>query len=88
VNIKTILFIDKKWQSSVTAYVRVHDESGSLRHYLQGRYGGSALTESDYDEAKPTGLAHRSVIGICLKSKAWKLRSQDSTSSTLWGQSK
>jgi len=50
---KTILFIDKKWQSSVTAYVRVHYEDGSLRHYLQGRYGGSALTESDYDEAKP-----------------------------------
>lgn len=50
---KTILFIDKKWQSSVTAYVRVHYEDRSLRHYLQGRYGGSALTESDYDEAKP-----------------------------------
>jgi len=50
---KTILFIDKKWQSSVTAYVRVHYEDGSLRHYLQGRYGGSALSESDYDEAKP-----------------------------------
>jgi hypothetical protein len=50
---KTILFIDKKWQSSVTAYVRVHYEDGSLRHYLQGRYGGSALTKSDYDEAKP-----------------------------------
>ena len=50
---KTILFIDKKWQSSVTAYVRVHYEDGSLRYYLQGRYGGSALSESDYDEAKP-----------------------------------
>jgi len=50
---KTILFIDRKWQSSVTACVRVHYEDGSLRHYLQGRYGGSALTESDYDEAKP-----------------------------------
>ena len=50
---KTILFIDKKWRSSVTAYVRVHYEAGSLRHYLQGRYGGSALTKSDYDEAKP-----------------------------------
>ena len=49
---KTILFIDKKWQSSVTAYVRVHYEDGSLRYYLQGRYGGSALSESDYDEAK------------------------------------
>ena len=50
---KKILFIDKKWQSSVTACVRVHYEDGSLRHYLQGRYGGSALTKSDYDEAKP-----------------------------------
>ena len=49
----TILFIEKKWQSSVTACVRVHYEDGSLRHYVQGRYGGSALTESDYDEAKP-----------------------------------
>ncbi len=50
---KTILFIDKKWQSSVTACVRVHYEDGSLRHYLQGRYGGAALTKNDYDEAKP-----------------------------------
>ncbi len=50
---KKILFIDKKWKSSVTACVRVHYEDGSLRHYLQGRYGGSALTNSDYDEAKP-----------------------------------
>ena len=50
---KTILFIDKKWQSSVTACVRAHYEDGSLRHYLQGRSGGSALTKSDYDEAKP-----------------------------------
>ena len=50
---KTILSIDKKWQSSVNAYVRVHYEDGTLRHYLQGRYGGSALSESDYDEAKP-----------------------------------
>ena len=49
----TILFIDKKWQSSVTACVRVHYEDGSLRHYLQGRYGGAALTKNDYDEAKP-----------------------------------
>ena len=53
VNMKTILFIDKKWQSSVTACVRVHYEDGSLRHYLQGRYGGAALTKNDYDEAKP-----------------------------------
>lgn len=47
VSMKTILFIDRKWQSSVTAYVRVHYEDGSLRHYLQGRYGGSATSESD-----------------------------------------
>jgi hypothetical protein len=50
---KTILFIDKKWQSSVTAYVRVHYKDGSFRHYVQGRYGGGPLTESAYDEAKP-----------------------------------
>jgi hypothetical protein len=49
---KTILFIDKKWQSSVTAYVRVHYEDGSLRHYLQGRYGGPALSEIHYDGAQ------------------------------------
>ncbi len=53
VNMKTIIFIDKKWQSSVTACVRVYYEDGSRQHYLQGRYGGSALTETDYDEAKP-----------------------------------
>ncbi len=50
---KKLLFIDKKWKSSVTACVRIHYEDGSLRHYLQGRYGGSALTKSNYDEAKP-----------------------------------
>jgi len=50
---KTILFTEKKWQSSITAYVRVHYEDGSFRHYVQGRYGGGALTESAYDEAKP-----------------------------------
>ena len=50
---KTILFIDKKWQSSITAYVRVQYEDGSRRHYVEGRYGGSALTESAYAEAKP-----------------------------------
>jgi len=50
---KTILFIDRKWQSSVTACVRVHYEDGSLRHYLQGRYGVSALPEIHYDGAQP-----------------------------------
>ncbi len=50
---KAILFIDKKCQSSVTAYVRVHYKDGSFRHYVQGRYGGAALTQSAYDEAKP-----------------------------------
>lgn len=50
---RTILFTEKKWQSSITAYVRVHYEDGSFRHYIQGRYGGGALTESAYDEAKP-----------------------------------
>ena len=57
---KTSFFIDKKWQSSVTAFVRVHYADGSFRHYVQGRYGGSALTERDYDAARP------------YKAEAWK----------------
>ena len=48
-----IAFIDKKWQSSITAYVQVTYNDGSRRHYVQGRYGGGSLTQAGYDQAKP-----------------------------------
>ena len=48
-----ITFIDKKWQSSITAYVQVTYNDGSRRHYVQGRYGGGSLTQAGYDQAKP-----------------------------------
>ena len=41
---KQIAHIDKKWQSSVTAYVEVTYEDGSHKYYLEGRYGGGPLT--------------------------------------------
>ena len=50
---KTTFFIDKSWQISVAAFVCSHYEKGSLRLCVEPRCGGSALTESDYEEAKP-----------------------------------
>ena len=50
---KTIRFIDKKWQSSVTTFVEVTYTDGSQRYYVQGRYGGLSLTSDDYAKAKP-----------------------------------
>ena len=41
---KQIAHIDKKWQSSVTAYVEVTYDDGSHKYYLAGRYGGGPLT--------------------------------------------
>jgi len=50
---KQIAHIDKKWQSSVTAYVEVTYEDRSHRYYLEGRYGGGSLTSEAYALAKP-----------------------------------
>ncbi len=50
---KQIAHIDKKWQSSVTAYVEVTYDDGSHKYYLQGRYGGGTLTAEAYAIAKP-----------------------------------
>lgn len=50
---KQILHIDKKWQSSVTAYVEVTYRDGSHKYYLEGRYGGGPLTAEAYALAKP-----------------------------------
>ena len=50
---KKIVHIDKKWQSSVHAYVEVTYEDGSHKYYLQGRYGGETLTAEAYAIAKP-----------------------------------
>jgi hypothetical protein len=50
---KQIAHIDKKWQSSVTAYVEVTYEDGSHTYYLEGRYGGGPLTAEAYALAKP-----------------------------------
>jgi hypothetical protein len=52
-NVKQILHIDKKWQSSVTAYVEVTYNDGSHKYYLEGRYGGGPLTAEAYALAKP-----------------------------------
>ena len=49
---KQIAHIDKKWQSSVTAYVEVTYEDGSHKYYLEGRYGGGPLTAEAYALAK------------------------------------
>ena len=50
---KQIAHIDKKWQSSVTAYVDVTYEDGFHKYYLEGRYGGGPLTAEVYALAKP-----------------------------------
>jgi hypothetical protein len=50
---KQIAHVDKKWQSSVTAYVEVTYEDGSHKYYLEGRYGGGTLTAEAYALAKP-----------------------------------
>ena len=50
---KQIAHIDKKWQSSVTAYVEVTYEDGSHKYSLEGRYGGGPLTAEAYALAKP-----------------------------------
>ena len=50
---KQIAHIDKKWQSSVTAYVEVTYDDGSHKYYLEGRYGGGPLTSDTYALAKP-----------------------------------
>ena len=50
---KQIAHIDKKWQSSVTAYVEVTYEDGSHKYYLEGRYGGGPLPAEAYALAKP-----------------------------------
>ena len=50
---KQIAHIDKKWQSSVTAYVEVTYDDGSHKYYLEGRYGGESLTSKAYALAKP-----------------------------------
>lgn len=50
---KEISHIDKKWQSSVTACVEVTYVDGSHKYYLEGRYGGGALTAEAYALAKP-----------------------------------
>ena len=50
---KQIAHIDKKWQSSVTAYVEVTYDDGSHKYYLEGRYGGGTLTADTYALAKP-----------------------------------
>ena len=50
---KQIAHIDKKWQSSVTAYVEVTYEDGSHKYYLEGQYGGGPLTAEAYALAKP-----------------------------------
>ena len=50
---KQIAHIDKKWESSVTAYVEVTYEDRSHRYYLEGRYGGGSLTSEAYALAKP-----------------------------------
>ena len=50
---KQIAYIDKKWQSSVTAYVEVIYDDGSKKFYLEGRYGGGPLTAEAYARAKP-----------------------------------
>jgi hypothetical protein len=49
---KQISHIDKKWQSSVTAYVEVTFNDGSHKYYLEGRYGGVSLTAEAYARAK------------------------------------
>ena len=50
---KQIAQIDKKWQSSVTAYVELTYGDGSHKYYLEGRYGGGPLTAQAYALAKP-----------------------------------
>ena len=50
---KQIAHIDKKWQSSVTAYVEVTYDDGSRKYYLEGRYGGGTLTAETYAVTKP-----------------------------------
>lgn len=50
---KQISHIDKKWQSSVTAYVEVTFNDGSHKYYLEGRYGGGTLTAEAYALASP-----------------------------------
>ena len=50
---KQIAHIDKKWQSSVTAYVEVTYDDGSHKYYLEGLYGGGPLTSEAYALAKP-----------------------------------
>jgi len=52
---KQIAHIDKKWQSSVTAYVKVTYDDGSRKYYLKGRYGGGSLS----DPAAKLGLESR-----------------------------
>ncbi len=50
---KQIAHIDKKWRSSVTAYVKVTYDDESHKYYLEGRYGGGPLTAKAYALAKP-----------------------------------
>ena len=50
---RQITHIDKKWQSSVTAYVEVTYDDGSHKYYLEGRYGVGPLKAEAYALAKP-----------------------------------
>lgn len=50
---KYVLHMDKKWQSSITAYVEVTYSDGTQKYYVEGRYGGGPLTPEAYKNAKP-----------------------------------
>jgi hypothetical protein len=50
---KQIAHIDKKWQSSTTAYVEVTYDDGFHKYYLEGGYGEGPLTAEAYALAKP-----------------------------------
>ena len=48
---RNLAYIERKWQSGVTAYVCETHRDGLIRYYVAGRYGGGSLTSQQYEQA-------------------------------------